>query len=423
VKPRILHLSTTDTEGGAARGAYWLHRALLRQGFDSRMLVDRKYASDETVIARANGGAILRRLRACGEILPLLRYRRTDESYWSVNWVPTAMYNTVETLDPDIIHLHWGGGGFLPIEALARFRRPVVWTLRDMWPFTGGCHYTAGCNRFRIGCGQCPQLRSSSETDLSRRIFERKQRHWQNVPLRLVPISTWLADAARTSPLFDGVPVEVIPNGLDLRRFHPVRVADARRAWNLPQDRKLILFGALNATRDRRKGFVELCQAISHLTRDGQIRDTTLLVFGADDSAGFAAPDIDVQYLGHVSDDSRLALLYSAADVMVVPSLQEAFGKTLIEAMACATPVVAFDHGGPSDVVKHLSTGYLARAFDPEDLASGIGWCLAESSRSDALGRAARARATTRYNIESIAARYAALYKRVHSEHLREHAA
>jgi glycosyltransferase involved in cell wall biosynthesis len=421
--PRILHLGATDIEGGAARGAYWLHQAMVRRGMDSRMLVDRKYADDDSVIAPANGGRVMRRLRAYADALPLMRYRRTGDSYWSVNWVPSRIDRVVRALEPDIIHLHWAGGGFLPIDAMARFRRPVVWTLRDMWPFTGGCHYTAGCERYREGCGLCPQLRSDKADDLSRSVFERKRRHWRDMPLTLVPISTWLAEAARSSPLFGDAAIEVIPNGLDLTRFHPLDTAAARRAWNLPPERKLILFGALHATKDRRKGYPELCRAIDCLARDGLTENATLLVFGADDGGGAPPPAMDARFLGHVEDDRQLARLYAAADVMVAPSLQEAFGKTLIEAMACATPVVAFDRGGPADIVEHRRTGYLAQAFEPEDLAAGIAWCLAEKDRPERLGLAAHTRATTLYDIEAVAERYAALYRRIHGAAPREEAA
>ena len=418
---RILHLSTTDIQGGAARGAYWLHRALASKGVDSLMLVDRKYSDDKSVLAPANGGRLVRRLRSCAEILPILRYRKTDDSYWSVNWVPSRIGALIDAVAPDIVHLHWSGGGFLPIQAFKHLRRPVVWTLRDMWPFTGGCHYTAGCQRYRTGCGCCPQLRSTFSHDLSRRVFERKQMHWRDLDLWLVPISGWLADVARSSPLFRERPIEVIPNGLDLRRFRPAEKELARKLWNLPQDRQLILFGALNATADRRKGYAALCRAVSALARAGWRERAELVVFGSDGGDGHSTLGLDVRYVGHVQDDYRLSLLYAGADVMVVPSLQESFGKTLIEAMACATPVVAFDSGGPSDIIEHQRTGYLARPFYAEDLARGIAWCLEGHERSTELGNAARARAESLYDIDMVADRYRALYLRIMETSLPQH--
>lgn len=417
---RVLHLSTTDIQGGAARGAYWLHKSLAGRGIDSLMLVDRKYSRDESVVAAPSGGRIGRRLRAYADALPLYRYRKTDDSYWSINWMPSRIDHLVEELAPDIVHLHWSGGGFLPISVLKNFRRPVVWTLRDMWPFTGGCHYTAGCVRYRDGCGACPQLRSNDDRDISRQVFLRKHKHWRDLDLWLVPISNWLAEAARESPLFRDRPIEVIPNGLDIARFRPCDKRSARELLGLPTDRRLILFGALHATCDRRKGYDALCHAIEILACSGGAENTELVVFGADGDKSGRHLGVDVHYVGHVNDDRRLAMLYASADVMVVPSLQESFGKTLIEAMACATPVVAFDSGGPSDVVAHKRTGYLARPFFPEDLARGIRWCLARPERIASLGRAARDRAVAEYDIDLVAERYDRLYRRIMQSGRRE---
>ena len=146
---RILHLSTSDIRGGAARGTYWLHQALRDRGVDSLMLVGRKFSQDGSV--STVGGPLARvseRVRDAMDLLPLRRYDKTDESFWTVGWVPRRIRRVVESLRPDIIHLHWTGGGFLPISALRSLGRPLVWTLRDMWAFTGGCHYSAGCDRY-----------------------------------------------------------------------------------------------------------------------------------------------------------------------------------------------------------------------------------------------------------------------------------
>src|SRR5262249_8362631 len=148
-------------------------------------------------------------------------YRKTDDSFWTVGWVPRRLDRAIRRLRPDIVHLHWTGNGFLPIWALARLDRPMVWTLRDMWAFTGGCPYTAGCERYREACGACPQLRSSAEEDLSRRVWQRKRRYWRSLDLWLVPLSNWLAECAGKSSLLHGCPITVIPNGLDIGRFVP----------------------------------------------------------------------------------------------------------------------------------------------------------------------------------------------------------
>lgn len=409
---RVVHLSTSDIRGGAARGAYWLHRALAGRGVDSRMLVGRKYGDDDDVLAfPAAGGRAEGWLRARLDRLPLGFYRKTDESFWTVGWLPRRIAGVLRRLAPDIVHVHWTGGGFLPVQAMAGLGVPAVWTLRDMWSLTGGCHYSLECDRYRTGCGRCPQLRSDREGDLSRFVFRRKQASWHDLAPRLVPISRWLADEARASPLLQRMPIRVIPNGIDTGRFRPAGRALARRAWDIPDGRRCILFGALDAVRDRRKGFTLLVEALRLLERFRRSGDTEVLVFG--DLQPDAMPDVGlpVRFLGPIADDLILSRLYEAADVMVAPSVQEAFGKTLVEAMACGTPVVAFDHGGPADIVEHGATGYLARAFCPEDLARGIAWCIDDDGRNAELGRQARRRAESEFDIGVVAGRYEALYE------------
>jgi glycosyltransferase involved in cell wall biosynthesis len=411
---KVLHLSTTDIQGGAARGAFWLHKALQQEGVESSMFVDRKYSDDASVLSAS--GAVARtgsRIRARLDRMPLARYQLTQDSFWSIGWVPHPIERFVKRVDPDIVHVHWIGNGFLPIGALGHLRQPIVWTLRDMWSFTGGCHYTAGCDRYRLGCGACPQLRSDDPRDLSARVWRRKQHTWHGLDLWLVPISSWLADCARTSTLFDDHPIEVIPNGVDTRRFRAQDKAEARRHWDLPQDKRLILFGGIDPVRDPRKGFRPLVEALKRLAAEGWAERAMLVVFGANPEG--VPPDcgLPARFMGHISDDNALARLCAAADVMAAPSLQEAFGKTLIEAMACATSVVAFDTGGPVDIVSHRENGYLAAPGDTDDFAAGLAWCLESSERLAALGEQARATAEENFDIAVVARRYRALYKRI----------
>lgn len=378
------------------------------------MLVAKKISNDATI--HPLPGVLPRlaaKLRMQFDDLPLRRYRTTDESFWTLGWMPCRFDRLVERFKPDIVHLHWVGAGFVPISALKQFSCPIVWTLRDMWSFTGGCHYTAGCEKFRTGCGACPQLRSSNEMDLSRVTWRRKERHWRDLDLWLAPISRWLGECAAASPLLSHYPIEVIPNGLDLSTFIPVEKAAARAAWNLPPDRPIAVYGAINATRDARKGYAELLQALRILGSEEKAKDMLLVVFGDLQQGDIPDCGVETRHAGYIDDNRRLSQLYSSADVAVMPSLQEAFGKTLIEAMACGTPVVAFDSGGPRDIVSHGIDGYLANAFSPQDLARGILWCFDQTARGVDLGGAARMKVRAEFDIEAVADRYQALYGKI----------
>lgn len=410
---RVVHLSTSDIRGGAARGAYWLHRALGEIGVESTMLVGRKYSDDKQVVPLAGTMAPAReRLRGVLDQIPLRRYRKTGEAFWTVGWVPRVLAPAVAALKPDLVHLHWMGAGFVPVAALRTLPYPLVWTLRDMWAFTGGCHYTGACTRYRAGCGHCPQLRSDRENDLSRAVWRRKAKTWDGLDLWLVPVSNWLADCARQSPLFATAPIRVIPNGVDGRRFRPVPRQEARSAWGLDPDKRYILFGALGAIHDERKGFSHLAAATRELEKSCWSKRAELLVFG--DVVPDMTPPLGlrVHSLGQIDDDDWLAALYSAADVMVAPSVQEAFGKTLIEAMACGTPVVAFAEGGAVDIIGHRQNGYLAEPFDPADLARGIAWCL-DRPDLDAMGTKARDRVEEVFDMGIVAERYRDLYRTI----------
>ncbi len=378
------------------------------------MLVGRKYSDDPTVSEPPHRfHRLTSAMRGRLDVLPLSGYRKTEESYWTLGWLPNRIDRAVQAHEPQIVHVHWTGGGFMSVDALRHIPYPVVWTLRDMWAFTGGCHYTAGCERYATACGSCPQLRSTDEQDLSRRMWLQKQGAWRGMDLWLVPISSWLAGCVHRSGLFEDTPVEVIPNGIDTGCFRPYDPIAAKAEWGLSADRKHILFGAIDATDDPRKGFHHMVEAVHLLARTGWSNRVELVVFGGTPPPGIADLGIPIRSVGKLADDAALAKLYSACDVMVVPSEQEAFGKTLIEAMACGTPVVAFASGGPTDIVEHQISGYLAEPFSVDSLANGIIWCIEDDARNAALGGKARARAEREFEIDVVAQRYQSLYRQI----------
>ena len=414
---RVVHVCPTDSQGGAARGAYSLHTALNGIGITSIMLVLRKYSNDPSVIAP--GGYIGRISAGLGDQLdhlPLKLYRRNLDSWWTIGWLPYDVRGMIDRLAPDLVHFHAVGRGAAPIETIPRLRHyPLVWTLRDLWALTGGCHYTAGCERYLSGCGACPQLGSRRERDISRWHWNRKHRAWSGARMTFVGLSRWVAECARRSPLTFGNEVTVIPNGIDTARFAPADRKVARAAWNLSGDRRIILFGALHSTTDPRKGYGHLRDAVQALARQGQYDDATIVVFGNDAEAPPLA--LETRYLGPVKDDAALALLYAAADVMVVPSTEESFGKTAAEAMACGVPVVGFADTGLADIIDHRVSGYLARHASAGDLAEGIAWTLDRVTQGSAIGGRAREKIISRFDTRAVAQRYARLYEQAIARH------
>lgn len=407
----VLQLSTTDIEGGAARAAYRLHRGLRNIGVTSQMLVRGKFSNDRTVTAERS---TLAKLGPAANNLPLRLYSNRERVMFSPQWFPDSLAAKVAQLKPNVINLHWICNGYLQIETLSRLKQPLIWTLHDMWAFTGGCHYTQLCERYKNSCGACPQLKSHKDWDLSRWIWQRKSKAWQALNLTVVSPSEWLAECARDSALFRNVRVEVIPHGLDLERYKPFNKQTAREFLNLPQDKKLVVFGAAGAsTNDPRKGFHLLQPALQKLSQSGWQEQIELVVFGASRPEQPTPLGFKDHYLDRLHDDLSLAITYSAADVMIVPSVQEAFGQTASEAMACGTPVVAFDVTGLKDIVDHQQDGYLAQPFEIEDLAQGIAWVLADQERHQKLCINARKKAEQNFKLELQAERYHSLYTEI----------
>lgn len=405
---KTLILSTSDIDGGAARAAYRLHQGLQALGEDSQMLVRAKSSGDRSVIAEKS---LLTKLGPMMNTRPILRYPNRRRTLFSTQWFPDALGQKVATINPDVVNLHWIGNGFLKIETLKRFNRPIVWTLQDMWPFTGGCHYSENCDRYTQTCGRCPQLGSTSEQDLTRTIWRRKQKAWQGINLTIVTPSQWMADCVKASSLFGQRRVEVVPFCLDTDTYKPIPKAIARDILGLPQDRQLILFGALAATIDLRKGFNLLVDALRRLSQEGLGEATEVMVFGANTPDNPPEFGFKAHYLGSFADDMSLSIVYSAADVMIVPSIQESFGQTASEALACGTPVVAFAATGLKDIVDHQNCGYLARPYEAEDLAQGISWVLEDSDRHQHLCENARARAVAQFTLRVQAQAYQKLFQ------------
>ncbi len=409
-----LHISTSDLQGGAARAAYRIHRSLVNVGVDSKMLCYNRISGDKTVYKLPNSVRVQRtKLSMLLDKQPLGLYRNRDKaSYWSLNWVPNGQAGLINQFDANIAHLHWVGNGFLPIGALRKLKQKVIWTLHDMWAFTGGCHYSGECSRYETGCGHCPQLGSNHQRDISRITAARKEQLWQATDIVVTTPSHWLAECARSSHLFKSNRVEVIPYPIDTRLFKPRDRATARDMLGLPQDKILILAGAHEGLRDPRKGaqyFIPAIHALSEIWGDR----AAVVVFGTgrpEDSPEFGMKSY---YTGHLHDDVSLVLLYSAVDVFVAPSLQDNLPLTVMESLACGTPCVAFNIGGMPDMIEHQVNGYIAKPFDVDDLQHGIEWIIEDETRYQKLAQAGRDSVIQKYNTQMIAQRYADLYQEV----------
>jgi glycosyltransferase involved in cell wall biosynthesis len=372
------------------------------------MLVQDKSSDDWTVFGPLSKiGKGFARIRPTVDQLPVKIYPRTKQILFSPSWLPfSGIIQKIRDLNPDVVHLHWIAGGFIRIEDMARIQKPIVWSLHDMWAFTGGCHYDEGCERYTNNCGACPVLGSSQERDLSRWIFRRKQKAFSRIKnLTINGLSRWLADCAKQSHLLHNQTVVNIPNPIDTNTYMPLSKEQAKNLLGLPRQKKHILFGAMNAASDERKGFAELIRSLDHI----QSRDVELAVFGCSEPKDRPALPFPIHYLGHFQDDISLRILYSAADVMAAPSKQENLSNMIMESMSCGTPVVGFNIGGNGDMIDHQINGYLARPFDPIDLARGIDLCLNKENAKQ-LREDARKKIIQSFDAEFVVKRYIKIY-------------
>jgi glycosyltransferase involved in cell wall biosynthesis len=413
---RVVLLNTFEDKGGAARAAVRLFEGLCRlPELEARMLV-REAGAGRAGVRVLPGLPTAWTSRLDQRALKAAHPQREPIPF-SVNRVPGLAAAALRGLRPDVAHLHWLHCGLTRIESLARLEVPVVWTIHDMWAFTGVCHYAGGCERYLHGCGACPALRSENPRDVSARTFARKAAAWPRMNLTVVSPSRWLAGLARRSPLLGGRRVEVIPNGLDTETFAPLSAAGralARERLGLPDARPLILFGADFALRDARKGGSDLLAA---LARSGLRAD--LALFGHDGPA----PQVQgcrVHSLGYLRDDALLAAAYAACDLYVLPTLEDNLPNTVLESLACGTPVLSYDVGGVPEMIEDGENGFIVegaaamRAQErAEALARTLGAALkalAEPERAAQLRARAREKALREYSLDVAARRYAALY-------------
>ncbi len=411
---KVLLASYSDCRGGAARATYRLYQGLQQVGVDVTLKVQTKHSGDPSIVGPSTklekGLSVL---RPTLDSLPLSWYPQRNSSIYSLNWFPERFKNKLAQIKPDIINLHWINAGYLQIETLAKLNYPIVWTLHDMWPFTGGCHYTQGCEGYRQSCGACPQLASKRQWDLSRWVWWRKTKAWRNLNLTLVTPSRWLAKCAAESSLFQNRPIQVIPNGLDLEQYRPISRQLAKNLLGLSPDKFTLLFAALSTTSDPRKGYHLLLESLSKLKLLLADEAIELVIMGASSVDNFADLGYKIHAFGQLHDEISLVLTYSAADLLVAPSIEDNLPNTVIEALACGTPCVAFDIGGMPDIIEHQQNGFLVQPFDKDELAYGIAWVLQEKERYESLRDRARQKTEEMFDLKIQTNAYLSLFKRI----------
>ena len=369
--PRVLHLSTYNAHGGAARAALAIHTSLLAADIDSKMRI------------------------AEADSLKFKLAKEADRRIWALQksdtltWRSPAKFGSITAKEinnsgADIIHLHWITDGFLTIETIGKINKPIVWSLCDAWAFSGAEHYATEVSRERSQQGYQKSNRNPSDSgfDVDRWTWNRKKSNWQH-PMQLLPASGWLNQATRESALMGTWPITQIPHIVDTNVFAPQPLRD--------KDMPVLLFLASAGIHDLRKGWDLL---------EISLNDPALVMKVHVVVVGPKPTELEQQHIrelsrhqftfhGEARGDQELIDLYAQADITVVPSREDNMPITAMESQSCGTPVVAFRIGGLPDIVSPLASGYLAEPENPHDLAQGIEQVLQrdlrESTRTHAL--------------------------------------
>ncbi len=418
---KVTLINTSDAGGGAPAACMRLLKALEHKQVDVQMMVQEKKTNEPRVSSIAEGpiGRLATKFNFLYERLPFIWFKAksrevrfafspantgTDVSTWAV------------VSNADVLHLHWTNGGFLSIDNLERLLqtgKPVVWTLHDMWTFTGGCHYAGECDHFIAECGNCWMLRSPGENDLSHTGWLKKLSMYKAATnIVFVTCSNWLAGVAKTSSLLKDFRIEAIPNPIDTAIFSPGDKMKAREKWNIDPKQKIILFGAANIL-DRRKGITYLVDALNVLKEKyPDLSDAGIVIFGKNKSFDISLLPFKVYEMSIISSQRDMAELYNLADVYVTPAIEDNLPNTVMEALACGTPVVAFNTGGIPDMVDHLQNGYLAAFKSAADLAAGLHYVLTSDKKNE-LSANARKKVLDNFTNDIVAEKYMTIYKSI----------
>jgi glycosyltransferase involved in cell wall biosynthesis len=414
---KVVHLNTYDGNGGAGRACLRLNRALLSQGISSKIIVNFKFGQDAQ-IATFNSTWVQKAYTAATIVTERLlakRYLKPLRTPFSFAWFGRSVIHHPDVKAADIIHLHWVNHGFLDprhLAELATLNKPVVWTFHDSNAFTGGCHVRYACEQFMQECGSCPLLVDAGPDDISHRIWLQKQAAYQKMDITIIAPGSWMYQSVQQSSLMRGRKMERIPNTVETGLFRPVDKTEARRMTGLPTNKFILLSGFMPSRKDLHKGTQYLLDSLQMLQErlGDKAADVELVVFGnrtTDDMPDFP---FKTTFLGTINADEKLVNCYAAADAFLIPSLEDNLPYTVMESLACGTPVIAFTTGGIPDMVQHQYNGYLAEYRSATSFADGMEWLINYPDRP-ALQKQARQSVIDKFSEKVIADQHIRLYR------------
>ncbi|WP_345954870.1 glycosyltransferase [Mucilaginibacter sp. PAMB04168] len=417
---KVVHINTYDGNGGAGRACLRLNKALLAENIDSKVIVHYKFGKNPLILT-FNSTAVQKAYTAATIVLERIIAKRLlkplKRTPFSFTWFGRSVINHPDVKAADVIHLHWVNHSFLNpkhLAELATLDKPIIWTFHDSNGFTGGCHVRYTCDHFVRQCGYCPLLKKADADDASHKIWQQKHDAYQQLKFNVIAPSNWMLNSVLVSSLMQDKPAIQIPNTLETDVFKPADKVWAKEQLGLPKDKFIFLTGFMPSRKDLHKGTSYLLESLELLKEKlGVSADKVeLVVFGNRNAKDVPEFSFKTNFLGTINDDARLAMCYAAADAFLIPSLEDNLPYTVMESLACGTPVVAFTTGGIPDMVEHQQSGYLAEYRSSKSFAEGMEWILTHPDKAS-LQKQARNAVIERYSEKVIAQKHLQLYQQV----------
>ncbi len=394
---KVAHIFSGDPNSGAAIGTINLCQGLIDKGLNLKLFNDQfNFFIKEKKISFT---------REKKKFLKSSYYNALDRLFFfgkkKIKFSSGILRNPTLDIDElnnfDLIHLHWINNGFFEINNLLNIKVPIIWTIRDMWPFTGGCHYTIGCEKFMLECENCPNFKSYIPNfDPINKVYTNKKKIFDLVDLNLVPISKWLSNEIKKSNLMNNQAIFQIYNCVDYNLFYQEDMSLARQKLSLPKDKIIILIGSQNI-KDKLKNNLKLLKIIKDLDERYQI-----VSFGKN-----PFENKKIIHFGFVKEKKIMRELYSSANMFLTFSKQEAFGKTLVESLRCGTPVVSNYNFSSEEIISHKENGYIVRN---DNFLDGINWVERNLNKQK---KKIEIKIKENFSIQYISQKYFELYEKI----------
>ena len=400
---KVLHVNYSDINGGAAIGVKRLHKSLVKKGIKSSLLVADKSSREELIFGPTSTFEIIKflLLRSLSRVIKRLFIKTKNPETFSFNFIRTNILKKINNFDCDIVNLHWIGNEMISIDQINKINKPIVWTFWDMWPFCGAEHYTDN-KRYQDGYNK--NNKDCKGLDISRMVWNKKKKLSENI--EIICPSQWMYDCVKNGSLYKKNSVNKIPFNLDTEFWSSSEKEFSKKNFGIPDNKKIVLFGS-STSANNRKGFDII---INLLNKFKNKDDIFLILFGLKPN-NLEKLKINYKYLGEIKDEYTLKNLYSASDLLLMPSLLEAFGQISSEAASCGVPSLIFEKTGMVDFIEHKFNGYVSIHKNEKDLLDGLNWCLKDENLIK-ISQNARNKIVGYCNDEMVSEKYIDIYKK-----------